>query len=297
MTKRTTGIIAVIVSAICFGLVPMFMKIICAEGGNTLSGTFYRFFLSLLPMYLYLRIKKISLAITKRQFAKICLITVAGYGGTSLLLFFSYNFIPSGMATTIHFVYPAIVILFSVIFLKEKVKTIKVICVALCMMGILLFHDGETAVSLLGILLAFASGNTYAFYTIYLDKSELREMPSVKLIFYMNSVASALVLTAALITGQFTVGLTGYGWVMTLIFTIGVSFIATLGFQIGVKYTGGQNAAILSTLEPITSIIVGILVYDETFSAKSAIGCICILTATVIVAMTKENTHAEPIQK
>lgn len=289
MSKRTIGIIAVIVSAICFGLVPMFMKVVCAEGGNTLSGAFYRFFLSLLPLYVYLKIKKIPLAVTKTQFMKICLITIAGYGGTSLLLFFSYNFIPSGMATTIHFVYPAMVILFSIIFLKERVKTIKILCVALCMVGIILFHNGEAAVSLLGILLAFASGNTYAFYVIYLDKSELREMPSLKLIFYMNSVASVLIFAVSMATGQLRVALTPTGWAAALLFAISVSFIAVLGFQIGVKYTGGQSAAILSTFEPITSVIIGVLVYGEKFSPKSIAGCILILLATVLVAKTKEN--------
>lgn len=289
MTKRTIGIIAVIVSAICFGLVPMFMKVVCAEGGNTLSGAFYRFFLSLPPLYIYLKIKKIPLAVTKTQFMKICLITIAGYGGTSLLLFFSYNFIPSGMATTIHFVYPAMVILFSIIFLKERVKTIKIVCVVLCMIGIVLFHNGEATVSLLGILLAFASGNTYAFYVIYLDKSELREMPSLKLIFYMNSVASVLVFAVSVATGQLRVALTPTGWAVALLFAISVSFIAVLGFQIGVKYTGGQSAAILSTFEPITSVIIGVLIYGEKFSPKSVAGCILILLATVLVAKTKEN--------
>lgn len=289
MTKRTIGIIAVIISAICFGLVPMFMKVVCAEGGNTLSGAFYRFALSLPPLYAYLKIKKIPVAVTRSQFGKICLITIAGYGGTSLLLFFSYNFIPSGMATTIHFVYPAMVILFSTVFLKEKVKPIKILCVALCMAGIILFHNGEAAVSLLGILLAFASGNTYAFYIIYLDKSELREMPSLKLIFYMNSVAAALILAVSLATGQFRIALTPTGWAAALLFAISVSFIAVLGFQIGVKYTGGQSAAILSTFEPITSVIIGVLVYEEKFSPKSIAGCILILLATVLVAKTKEN--------
>ena len=66
------------------------------------------------------------LSITKRQFAKVCLITIAGYGGTSLLLFFSYNYIPTGMATTLHFCYPAMVIVFSIVF-SEKGKAAKAI--------------------------------------------------------------------------------------------------------------------------------------------------------------------------
>ena len=84
------------------------------------------------------------------------------------------------------------------------------------------------------------------------------------------------------------------GWAAATAFAVCVSFIAVLGFQIGVKYTGGQSAAILSTLEPITSVMVGITVYGESFSAKGVAGCVLILAATVIVAMIKEDGVKEP---
>lgn len=293
MNKRSIGVIAVIASAICFGLVPMLMKYLCSAGGNTLSVAFCRFFLSLLPIYLYLKIKKIPMAITKGQFGKICLITIAGYGGTALLLFFSYEFIPTGMATTIHFVYPAMVIVFSIIFLNEKIQPIKLFCVALCMIGIFLFYGGDGSINVIGMLLAFISGTTYAFYIIYLDKSELKDMDSLKLIFYMNAVSSVLILATALATEQFVIEFTPFGWLVAFLFATTVSFIAVLGFQIGVKYTGGQNAAILSTFEPITSVIIGVLVYNESFSTKGILGCIFILAATVIVARTKEPQKIE----
>lgn len=60
--------------------------------------------------------------ITKTQLRDIVLITVLGYGGTTLILFSSYNYIPLGMATTIHFTYPVFTILGCVIFLHEKSK-------------------------------------------------------------------------------------------------------------------------------------------------------------------------------
>ena len=58
--------------------------------------------------------------ITRTEFAKIALITIFGYGGTAVLLFSSYNFIPSGMSTTIHFMYPVFTILGCMIFFKEN---------------------------------------------------------------------------------------------------------------------------------------------------------------------------------
>ena len=135
MSKRTVGVAAVIISAVVFGFLPLCVTYLKGEGGTTLSVAFCRFFLSLLPIFIYLKVKKIPLAVTKKQFAQLVLITVAGYGGTALLLFFSYSYIPTGMATTLHFCYPVMVIVFSAVFLREKIKPLKILCVSMCMIG------------------------------------------------------------------------------------------------------------------------------------------------------------------
>lgn len=271
-----------------FGFIPLFVKTICAGGGNSVSAAFYRFFLSVPVLYIYLKAEGISMRVTRTEFAKIALITIFGYGGTAVLLFSSYNFIPSGMSTTIHFMYPVFTILGCMIFFKEKVSPLKLLCVALCFGGILLFYNGESGGSVLGMALSFLSGVTYAFYTIYLEKSGLQKMENLKLIFYMNTVAAAMILVMALLTAQFTLRLTPLAWGTAVFFATATSLIGVLGYQIGVKCIGPQNAAILSTFEPITSVIVGVLVYREAFSARTLLGCLCVLSAVVIVAKMKE---------
>ena len=288
MNTRTKGLLATMISAVFFGFIPLFVKTICAGGGNSVSAAFYRFFLSVPVLYIYLKAQGISMRIMRTEFAKIALITIFGYGGTAVLLFSSYNFIPSGMSTTIHFMYPVFTILGCMIFFKEKVSPLKLLCVALCFGGILLFYNGESGGSVLGMALSFLSGVTYAFYTIYLEKSGLQKMENLKLIFYMNTVAAAMILVMALLTAQFTLRLTPLAWGTAVFFATATSLIGVLGYQIGVKCIGPQNAAILSTFEPITSVIVGVLVYREAFSARTLLGCLCVLSAVVIVAKMKE---------
>ena len=288
MNTRSKGLLATMISAVFFGFIPLFVKTICAGGGNSVSAAFYRFFLSVPILYIYLKAQGISMRITRTEFAKIALITIFGYGGTAVLLFSSYNFIPSGMSTTIHFMYPVFTILGCMIFFKEKVSPLKLLCVVLCFGGILLFYNGESGGSVLGMALSFLSGVTYAFYTIYLEKSGLQKMENLKLIFYMNTVAAAMILVMALLTAQFTLRLTPLAWGTAVFFATATSLIGVLGYQIGVKCIGPQNAAILSTFEPITSVIVGVLVYREAFSARTLLGCLCVLSAVVIVAKMKE---------
>ena len=262
MDTRTKGILTTVISAVFFGCIPFFVKTICAGGGNTLAAAFYRFFLSLPVLYLYLKAHGVSMKMSKEDLAKTVLVTVFGYGGTAVLLFSSYDFIPSGMSTTIHFMYPVFTILGCMIFLKDKVSPMKLLCVALCFGGVLLFYNEESSGSLIGMALAFLSGITYAFYTIYLGRSGLQKIETLKL--------------------------TPLAWGTALVFASATSLIGVLGYQTGVKYIGPQNAAILSTFEPITSVIIGILVYRESFSVRTLLGCLCILSAVVIVAKMKD---------
>ena len=296
MNKRSIGVAAALISAVTFGFMPLFTTHLAASGGTTLSVSLCRFCLSLIPLSIYLKVKKIPLGLTFRQLKKIFLVTAFGYGLTAILLFFSYNYIPTGMATTLHFCYPAMVIIFSAAFLREKIKPIKLLCVIACMAGLITFYDGGAAANVFGMLLAFASGNTYAFYIIYLDKSELKEIPSLKLIFYMNAIAAVMIFAVCLATDQLILSFTAREWAIAFAFAILVSFVGVLGFQIGVKYTDGQTAAILSTFEPITSVVIGIVVYSESFSVRGFIGIALILSATVLTAISKDGGEQPPAE-
>lgn len=289
MDNRTKGILATIFSAAFFGLLPLFVKTVIAGGANTYSMAFLRFFASVPFFNIWFKIKKVDLKITWIQIRDVVLLTVFGYSGTAVLLFSSYNYIPSGMSTTIHFLYPVVTIIACVIFLKEKVVWQKVLCVVLCVIGILLFYNGDGNTNVIGIILAACSSVTYTFYTVYLGRSSVKDMDSLKLIFYLNLAGSVMLGIICLATGSFTFHLTPLAWGVAIFSAFFTSLIGVLGYQIGLKYIGPQSTTILSTFEPITSVLIGIFVYSEPFTLKTVLGCISILSATVIIALLKEK--------
>ena len=61
-------------------------------------------------------------------------------------------------------------------------------------------------------------------------------------------------------------------------------------FLIGVRYTGAQTASIASTLEPITSMIIGILFMAEPFSIRTVISAVMILSAVVLLSAFDEKS-------
>lgn len=297
--KRNKGYLYVIISSIIFGLMPLFAKFIYENGGNALSLIFYRYILSLPVLYAFIKKdKSSSMKITIVEFKKLLLLSLFGYGITGLLLFISYNYISTGMATTIHYVYPIFVIIGLVFFHKEKINLLKIISVVFCTIGVGLFSDDTGGSNLIGVIIAFMSGITYAFYIVNVDKWGLKDMNLYKLTFYLSFISAMLVLIYGIITKTFIFSITLKGWIATVILSFLTTVVGVVLFQSGIKIIGPQSSAIFSTFEPITSVLIGIIVFKEIFNIKTFIGSLFILLAVIITARndskeTKENGQNE----
>ncbi|MCI8510881.1 MAG: DMT family transporter [Lachnospiraceae bacterium] len=183
--------ILVIASAMLFGLMPILARQIYAMGGNPLSLCAYRFIFCL--PFLYFMAKRKSegpLGVSMGEAKKILLLSV-GCATTPFLLFQSYPYFSSGTATTIHFVYPILVLLGSVLLFHAKMTGTKALCTALCAAGILFFYTPGEKAGTVGIFLAFSSGVAYAFYVLYYTKSGLSRLDSYKLSLYLSVFSAA----------------------------------------------------------------------------------------------------------
>lgn len=283
MDNRVKGILATILSATYFGFQPMIMMTFYEGGGNSFTGTMLRYGLPIPICFVYLLINKIDLRLDKRKLLHVIHLSIF-MSGTTLLLYLSYNYIPTGMATTIHFLNPTFTMIGSVVLYKTKVIKSKLVAIILCMIGIILFFDGEAGFSVRGFVLAFISSMTYAYYSIYLDHSDLNSMDSIKLIFYCNIVSTIFIFIIGLIFNNISFEVTSGAWTAIIIVAILNTFIGVLGYQIGIKYIGAESTSILSTCEPIVSVIVGYIVYSEVMTIRTIFACIAILVATIIVA-------------
>ncbi len=286
MQKKYAGYVAVIISGIIFGCMPLLAKIIFNNGGNPINLVFWRFFIAILPLYIIVKLNKtISLEITKVELKQIVTLGILGYSGTGVSLFLSYNYITTGMATTLHFLYPVFVILGYSFFYKQKINLPKFIAVALCTLGIILLYDGSESVSIIGILLAFLSALTQAFYILYIDKSGLKTMNPIKLTMYLCMVGSFVMFIFSSLSGDFTLDLNLTGWLASATLSIAVALGAVSLLSVGIKLIGPQSSSILSTLEPITSVIIGSVVFGEVLGIRGIIACALILFSVIIIAV------------
>lgn len=283
---KQKGIIYVLISAIIFGSMPLMADIVYKNNGNSITLTLLRFLLSTPILFLLIkRNNQESIKITKSELFKITLVGIMGYCATSLLLYTSYNYISTGTATTLHFIYPVLVILGGIIFFKEKPSMIKYISVGLSAAGILMFYNGDSKVNILGMLIAFLSGVTYTFYILFIEKSQLKTLGTYKLTFYLCIISSAVLAIVCVVTDSLALNMTYKGWLMSLVLSLSVTLGGVCLFQKGIKLIGSQSTSILSTFEPITSILIGILIFNESFDIKTVLGFTFIIIATILIAV------------
>lgn len=287
--NKTKGFLCVIISAFIFGFTPILCKLTYSGGSNAIMLVFLRNTMSLPIMYSILKYKKISLKVSWKEFYKLFILSIFSTILTALLLYISYNYISVGMATTVHYVYPILVAVVLAIFFKEKITKIQVISLIISFVGVLLFFDGGTSLNFAGLFIAFASGISYGMALIYMDKSGLKDYHPLLVTFYTCSFASIILLMVAIKSGNFTIALTPTAWLYSFIVSILTSVIGISFMQIGVRNIGPTTTSILCMFEPITSVLMGIILLSEPITFKSILACILILTAVLMLSVFKEK--------
>ncbi|WP_418272542.1 DMT family transporter [Holdemanella porci] len=275
------GYIYTALSAIIFGLMPLLTKIIIARGATSLTIPFFRVFYVTIVLFFVLKIKKIDLHLEKRDLLSAILTSIFGSGITIIILNESYNYVDTGIATSLHFLYPLFVAILCCFFYGEKIKKKQIISLSFALVGIICFMSKGNG-SLFGYLLAIASGLTYAFYLVKMDKSGLVKMNALKLSFYLALFTTIEIFTMNLYMQDVVFKMDAIAYGLLLVLALSSSFLATVLLQKGVLLLGSTRASFICLLEPVTSMIVGILWLNEALTFNKGLGGLAIIVSLII---------------
>lgn len=289
--KKQAGSLYVILSAVLFGTMPLLAKVAYAHGSNAYTVAFGRFFFgSIVLGIVTLFVPDCTVRISKHQFLTLVKLTVP-YALTPVLLYVSYTYIDSGMATTLHFTYPVAVMLIMVIFCKARLDAKQIVCAVLCVGGMALLYTPNGQISVQGILLAIGSGIVYSVYIVLLGKSTVKELHSLVLAFWISLLSAIEIGLIALFSRNLVISLDAVGWAAEVGLALFATVFALALFQRGVFLCGEVKASLFSTFEPLTGIVIGVIVFHEVLSMKEMIGMIGILTATVLLVLPLDRVR------
>lgn len=274
-----------ILSAVIYGSMPLMAKHIYNSGVNSISLVFFRnlFAIPLVAFLAYIQSR--SFAVPKKSLPSITVIAIIGCCATPLLLLSSYNFMDSSVATVFHFIYPAVVVLIGILFMKQPINVKTIICVLICIGGICLFYTPGAPLDIRGSALAIVSGITCAIYICLLSGFKYKTLPAFLFTFYVIVISSIFLFAFCLITGTLTFPKNLTGWLLCILFANLITAGAVVLLQIGTFIIGGERSSILSTLEPITSIVLGVCFLEESITFTTGCGAALVVLASILIAV------------
>jgi len=277
--KQLTGILLIVISAASFGTLAIFGRFLYADGLDTFTMLFLRFgFAAAIMTFI--------LVLRKEQFprGKILLQLIGmgalGYVGQSFSYLSAIKYASAGLVALLLYLYPMFVFILSVIVLREKVTWIKIVALTLALIGTALTVDPKGG-QLPGILLAISAALIYSIYIIV----------GTDVMKHVSAVQSALVIfaSAGVVYGILMTmngshfPATGMGWLGIA----GIVFIATVipvvTFLAGLERIGPTNASMLSTLEPVVTVILAGLLFGERLGTITILGGCLILVAVILL--------------
>ncbi|MCB2358825.1 DMT family transporter [Clostridium estertheticum] len=282
--EKTKGSLYIILSASAFGIMPILAKLSYKGGANAYSTLFLRFLFAAIMLFYYLKTKGISMKLTKKQSILILVIGVFGFTLTTSSLYMSYNYIGIGMASMIFYIYPSIVTILAYMFYKEKIYSKKIISLIISLMGIYILIDkASVSFNIKGIILALIAAVLYSLYVLGASNKEFKNINSYVLTFYISCASATVMFIAAISTNNFSIHISFYALVAILLIAFISTVVALMAFLEGVRLIGPSKASILSTIEPIVSLILGIIILGEAISSRIIIGSIMIVLSVVIL--------------
>ena len=280
------GYPAGIITGITYGLNPLFAVPLMKHGAATESILFFRYLFAVLILALFLLVRRQSFRVSGQQ-AGILLILGLLYTSSSLFLFDAYEYIASGLATTLVFLYPVLV---AIIMVFLKVVPSWPVWLAI---GVLIMTqgDGTQALNPIGVLLSIGSALVYALFIVIINRSKaIASISNSLLTFYALSVGAIVFLGKILISDTaLTAGLThAHDWLNLVGLAFLPTVVSTATLAIASRNIGATKASVLGVFEPITAIVVGTLVFGEPLTTNIVVGItIAIVAVTFMITLTK----------
>lgn len=290
MKDTTKGYILGALSAASYGVNPLAVNLY-NDGFNTDSVLFYRYALAILFIGILMLLQGESFKINLKE---TLLLIVMGIlmSVSSISLFESYNYIDVSIASTLLFVYPALVTIIMMLFFKEKPSISIILALIGVGLGIILLNKGENSSTqnIFGVSIVIVSSLTYAIYIVMTQKSStLRNLSSLKLSFYALTFGILLFVIRMICSSNLhpLTSISHYGYVITL--ALFPTLISLTAMAKAIKYIGPTPTAIMGALEPVTAVILGILILDERPSTWAYIGMIVIVAAITLIITSKKK--------
>lgn len=285
------GYPAGIITGITYGLNPLFAVPLMNNGASIESILFFRYSFAVVLLGAFLILTKQSFRITARQ-AGVLLALGLLYTSSSIFLFEAYNYIASGLATTLVFLYPVLVAIIMV-FLRVVPSWPVWLSIAATFGGVIIMTQGSGGDSInpVGVVLSLGSALVYALFIVIINRSKAIARISNTLLTFYSLTVGAIVFLGKISFSDTAISAgitTGSDWLNLVGLALLPTIVSTATLAIATRNIGATKASVLGVFEPITAILIGTLMFGEPLTTNILLGiCIAIVAVTFMISATK----------
>jgi drug/metabolite transporter (DMT)-like permease len=278
---RSSGTLLCLASAAGFGAMAAFGKLAYDEGATVGTLLSVRFTLAAALFWVLTPARDVR-ALSRRDTGIALGLGMCGYALQAGCYFAALERIDASLLTLLVYTYPAMVAVAAVAIGRERMDAQRLAALALASGGLVLVvaGSGGGALDPLGAALGLGAAVVYCAYILVSDSVAMRIRPQVLAAIVCSGAAVTLTAGSAAL-GELRPGdltLAGWGWLACLAVVSTVAAISL--FFAGLKRVGPTMAAILSTAEPVVTVLLAFLLFGEALGPIQLIGGLLVLAAT-----------------
>lgn len=275
----------VLFSACCFGSIPILITLATSSGARLVDVLTWRYLIAAALLVIVSGGVRAIVSPGRRAWKVIAL---AG-GGQAMIAFVSLSalrYIPAATLTFLFYTYPAWVAVMAAVRGTERVSRRGAIALAFSLAGIALMvgMPGEGGLHPIGALLALSSALLYAAYIPLIDRLG-RGLPPAVTSTYATVGAGAILMIVATMQGGLALRFAPVGWAAVLILAVLSTVLAFLAFLRGLAEIGPVRTAIVSTIEPFWTALLGGIVLGQRVGPRTLLGGLLIAVAVILLQL------------
>lgn len=286
--SRQSAVALVLLSALGFGSVALFANIAYATGVSTTMLLAWRFVLAVLFLAPVVWIRRLRLP-RGRVLAGFVLMGLL-YTSQAQSYFTALRYASSGLVGLLLYIYPVLVTMLAVAFGWEKLDRRTLLLLVLAVAGLAITLGGNLQGQPLGIALGLLAAGIYAVYIVLGGRLTIGTDPLAGTLVIMATAAVGNSLLAIASGAALPSGTTA--WLAIAAIALFSTVMAVAFFLIGIKYIGASQASIISTLEPVITLCLGVAMLGEAVSGGQLAGGAMVLAAVILLAQRPK--HADP---
>jgi drug/metabolite transporter (DMT)-like permease len=293
-------VFAVVVSAACFGTLAVLTPLVYRQGVEPLPLLAWRFAISavLIGGLSMLRGRR-SLVVTRTELGHYSVLALCGYGAASVCFFFALKFADASVVAVLLYAYPALVTISGWLFLGHRASWRQALAVLVTFIGCALvvgLGSGDVHASWPGVLLGLGAAVGYTVFNL-LSHRWMPEGSRLPMMAYTFGIAVLLpAVSSIVIYGPGSLSTATWSveaWVLLGLIVLVPTFAAIVLYLEGISSLGPAQAAVISTLEPLFTIVLATIVLGERLAPLQILGAVLVL-AGVVTAEVGERLKGQP---